>query len=160
MGRKPKRRLAERALQRLVCPKCSSPISGRENLCGQCNAPLGLLGPYEQVLAVGAAYRTASDSPQKPIVVLGMWIIFGPPLFACSAGILFGIANMPELVKGMRSGSDAVTFLFAAGFVIGLAAISARILYKTTMNYYRLGANSPTPSNDPRLIQVRPKTRR
>lgn len=159
MGKKPRSRAAERAHQRLVCPKCLSPISGRESSCAQCRAPLGILGPYEQVLAVGSAYQKASSSPHKPIVVIGMWIIFGPPLVACSAGILFGLANMPELAKSMRNGADGVRLLFAAAFVFGFAAISARMLYKATVNYYRFGASARMPVAGPRLIQVRPKTR-
>lgn len=159
MSKKPRSRSAERARQRLVCPKCMGPITGRESSCAQCRASLGILGPYEQVLAVGSAYQTASSSPQKPIVVIGMWVIFGPPLLACCVGILFGLANMPELMKSMRDSTDGARLLFGAAFVVGFAAICARILYKTTTNYHRLGTNGRMPSTDPRLIQARPKTR-
>ncbi len=33
--------------------------------------------PYESVLAQGYAYKEASHHPNKPIVLLGMWLLLG-----------------------------------------------------------------------------------
>jgi hypothetical protein len=66
-----------------VCPRCFAQITRLEDFCRKCGVPLTLMatsGPYEQVLARGYAYREGSNRPRKPIVVVGMWIIFGPPL--------------------------------------------------------------------------------
>jgi hypothetical protein len=64
-----------------VCLKCFQPNTPDKHFCVHCNAPLttfATTAPYEHILAGGFAVRTASNAPTKPIILIGMWLLFGP----------------------------------------------------------------------------------
>jgi hypothetical protein len=138
MGDEPETSRTASPTPKPICPKCFTPISGSENFCRTCGLPLTLLGPFEQVRAIGDAYRVATDTPRKPIVVVGMWIIFGPPLFFFLAFGVYCLADIREVIASIRSSDDLVRFLFLVAMFSGLAFICVRMLYKTTRSYLRL----------------------
>jgi hypothetical protein len=114
------------AVEKQLCVSCMAPNEPSAHFCAKCGAPLtsyASTGPFESIFAEGSAYRAAAERPQKLVVVLGIWLIFGPMALA---GLL--------MVAMMRS----------AGFIFGvigagMAAFSMVMLWKTTRNYLARG---------------------
>jgi hypothetical protein len=106
----------------VVCPKCLLANSPTAAFCVDCGAPIGMVAavdPLQHIYAEGFAYRSAVDGPPNLIVLVGMWLIFAPIVFAT-----------PLLVFGdfIRAFSPRLLFLF-------LGACSAVVLFRSTKNY-------------------------
>jgi hypothetical protein len=127
-----------------VCPKCLSAISGYENFCDNCGAALSILSPFEHIRAMGNAYRSGSDEPRKPIVLVGIWLIFFPPLVFFVGVGLYALTHITDVIASFRGprGDDPVQSIFAFCIYSGLTVIAARMLYKTTKNFFRLRSKS------------------
>lgn len=105
-----------------LCPQCLEQNRPGTNFCWNCGAPLSAYaatGPFERLFAEGNAYRRATEQPRRPIVVLGIWLIFG-------IGALTGI--------GIAIGSPGVSSILTG---TAMAAFSGFIIAKTTRNYRR-----------------------
>lgn len=89
----------------------------------------------------------AASQPRRPIVVLGIWLMFGPPFLS---SLIFG----GMIVAGGGFGGG---FADVAGLVVCLATglLSGAILYKTTMSY--LDQRRPLPSNELRTPKNGPQ---
>src|SRR4029079_2455557 len=98
-----------------VCPRCLSAISGRENFCDNCGVALSILSPYEHIRAMGDAYRAASDEPRKPIVLVGIWIIFFQPLVFFVGVGFYALTHIADVIASFRGprGIDPVQAIFA-----------------------------------------------
>ena len=76
-----------------LCPKCLRPIfRDTDHFCPDCGVPLTVqatTNPTDQILAEGFAYREASNHPDKPIVVIGIWLLWAPQLLGI---LVIGIA--------------------------------------------------------------------
>ncbi|MCC6680712.1 MAG: hypothetical protein IT445_07400 [Phycisphaeraceae bacterium] len=74
--------LAPQLQQNDLCPHCVKPIARFDHFCPHCGGPVtahAAIDPLSQVYAQGYAYRQATTINQpKFIVVLGIWLIFGP----------------------------------------------------------------------------------
>ena len=106
----------------VVCPKCLLANSPTAAFCADCGAPIGMVAavdPLQHIYAEGFAYRSAVDGPPNLIVLVGMWLIFAPVVFAT-----------PLLVFGdfIRAFSPRLLFLF-------LGVCSAVVLFRSTKNY-------------------------
>jgi hypothetical protein len=122
------------ATEQELCVQCLQPNTPGAHFCQKCGAPLtayAATGPFESLFAEGTACRRAAEQPQRLIVVVGVWLIFG-------IGTLTG-ASMVAVSGDGSSMSNTVT----GG---ALAAISLFIIGKTTWNYRRrhLGRTSTT----------------
>ena len=84
--------------------------------------------PMQLIQAEGFAYRSAVDGPPKLIVLLGMWVIFGPML----------LAGPFVLFEGPVRSSETLTLTL-------VALASAVVLYRTTRNYYVKSRSSIQP---------------
>jgi hypothetical protein len=105
-----------------LCVSCLAPNEPSAHFCAKCGAPLSSYastGPFESLFAEGSVYRSAAERPQKLVVVVGIWMIFG---FMALAGIMM-MAMMTYAGLGFR--------VIGAG----MAAISIAMLWKTTRNY-------------------------
>lgn len=74
---------AEPAGEKALCTTCLHPNAPQTAFCKECGAPVGIIstvGPFERLFAEGFAYRQAVASPRKPIVLVGLWLIFLPTL--------------------------------------------------------------------------------
>ena len=114
-------------VERELCRTCLEPNEPGATFCKDCGAPLSsyaATGPFETLLTEGHLYRQAAEHPQKLIVVLGMWVIFG---FTAVAGVAAFSVNLP------RSGSVGAEILG-----LGMFGISCAILWRTTRNYFRI----------------------
>src|ERR1700722_13210087 len=77
--------------ERVICPNCFTPNSEREHFCRKCGTPLtsaAVPDPLGQIYSEGDTYRKAIASPTKPIVLIGMWLIFGPMALFTAIGLI------------------------------------------------------------------------
>ncbi len=110
-----------------LCPSCLQGVSYADSLCPHCGAPVsGTSGmaPWERTLAEGFIYRSAVAKPTKPIVLIGVWVIFFPSL------VFNGLLMMHEAKGGTMETGYLLFSLFGA--IISVAA-----LYQTTLNYFK-----------------------
>lgn len=99
--------------------------------CKECGAPIGAFTttmPFERIQAEGFAYREASSNPTKPIVLVGMYLIFFPWLIG--------------------AWSMAGYFLYYYDYVWGaiffaLGLVACLMLLKTTKNYIKNKRQKP-----------------
>ena len=105
----------------VLCPKCLLANSTVAAFCADCGAPIGMVStidPIQHIWAEGFAYRCAVDGPPKLIIVVGIWLIFGPTLLVHPLSFFSSRSN------------DAGSVL-----VVLLEIAFATILYRTTKNY-------------------------
>jgi hypothetical protein len=117
--------------ERELCRACLAPNPPGATFCHDCGAPLSsyaATGPFESVFAEGHVYRSAVERPQKLVVLLGMWGIFG---MLASGGVML-------LIMAHADRSFPI-FLIAAFLVL----VSVIILWRTTSNFLR-SRNQPT----------------
>jgi len=118
---------------RVVCPNCGHANPELRHFCARCGAPLSSLstiGPAETPLAEGYAYRQAVSGPPKKVVLVGMWMLFGP-LLAVAVYLLASIlGDFRFLGSGLESAGMVVGLLF-------MGAISGSLLLRTTLNFMR-----------------------
>jgi hypothetical protein len=143
MKRKRKSPAASQQPDQPVCPKCLQPLVRDEHFCPQCGVPLAVqatTNPYDQILAEGYAYREASSHPYKPIIVAGMWLLWGPCFLSLVAVDIYIVANIPAIIREAQQmwgfENYVIALVFAAILAFG-SWMSGAILLKTTRNYLR-----------------------
>ena len=65
----------------IICPACSALNSEGVDFCEKCGGPLtgfATLSPYESIHAQGWFFRRAVSGPVRPIVLIGLWLLFAP----------------------------------------------------------------------------------
>jgi hypothetical protein len=85
--------------------------------------------PIGQILSAGFAYRTAANEPTKLIVLIGMWMLWGPTLLASVGFFIWSLILLDEMEFGA---------LFMMAIAIWWFTISSVLLYRTTKNYRHL----------------------
>jgi len=115
----------------VVCPKCLLANSPSAAFCADCGAPIGMVAaidPIQRIGAEGFAYRSAVDGPPKLVIVIGMWLLFGPPVVVVPVLIFQCWESGFPLPGGL--------LLLGMSLVLGLLGTgSACILYRATKNY-------------------------
>src|SRR5258705_6327948 len=104
-------------VERELCRICLEPNVPGATFCKDCGAPLSsyaATGPFESLFTEGHVYRQAAEHPQKLIVLLGMWVIFGGLEVV---GVSLIVLNFTKI------GS-----LFYFVFGVGIVGISSAIL--------------------------------
>lgn len=78
------------------------------------------IAPLEQVYAVGHMYRQATWRPREPIVFWGMWIIFGPGVFAIPIFLLVMAigAMLPDEERGWPQLAEEIDVTWPEGVPI------------------------------------------
>jgi hypothetical protein len=121
-----------------LCISCACLNDPEAHFCRRCGAPLtsySATGPLERILAEGYIYRQAAERPRKFIVVLGVWLIFGPMIMAGAMMILMGRKD---------------DFLYGALFGAYVLVASVVMIVRTTRNYLaRTGAEESPGPEDP-----------
>ena len=124
----------------VVCPHCLAGNAEGRDFCHRCVTPLTAhaeIDPMGQIYAQGDAFRKAVSGPPKKIVMVGMWLIFGPALMTVIA-FLYGTTS--DLLREGRNGIDVKTASAAALVFIASTAGSllyVLILFRLTRNYVR-----------------------
>jgi hypothetical protein len=155
-----------------VCPHCLAPIHPYDNFCSACNAPVSAIAamdPLASVYAEGRAYQNATTGRPRLIVLLGVWLIFGPALLVtlwfAGKSLLpqqhvtyrpaaVDIDHDGQVDFQMMTESDRRTVWFdasrliTAALALGISALPLLILFKITRNYLHhppdTDANRPT----------------
>jgi len=122
------------------CPHCIGPLGPNDDFCKSCGGPVtshASIDPLGQIYATGYAYRQAVSGRPSKIVVLGMWLIFGPQLLGAVSLLIVMLqgAVAPQASAGarVRTGWEWSQLLI----VVGLIAIYGTILGKVTRRYWR-----------------------
>lgn len=120
---------------RPLCISCATPNDPVANFCQHCGAPMtsyASTGPFESLFSEGRAYREAADHPRSPVVLLGVWLLFG-------VMFLGGLLLTTPAVKG--------DFLLAIPGAL-LMGVSLMMLVKTTRNYIAGRKQMPVRESD------------
>jgi hypothetical protein len=107
--------------EKQLCVSCVFPNDPEAHFCAKCGAPLSsyaATGPFERIFAEGHVYRQAVERPRRLIVVIGIWMIFGP--IGLTAVLLVASDGGPALVL----------------LAILMLAVSLAMIGKTTRNYF------------------------
>jgi hypothetical protein len=115
--------------ERILCTACLTPNSPRTDYCSKCGALLNTLtafNPFDQTLIEGFAYRRAVDGPPSKIILIGIWLLFGPSILVIP--LLFSTAQL-----GNTGG--LLGYVAEHAYFIGYLIVSIIILCRTTANY-------------------------
>lgn len=118
----------------LLCANCVASNPPRADFCRRCGAPLSHMAtvdPLKSALSEGFAYRQAVDGPPRPIVLAGVWLLFGPGLIVLPAA---------AWADGSSSWSPAQWLPLALSFTL-----SAVVLWRATANFVRKRRQPPPP---------------
>src|SRR5205085_1724297 len=120
----------------LVCTSCGRRAEPRQHICEHCGAPITPYAhsdPVMGIMARGFAAHKATTDPQKPIVVLGMWLWMVPGFFA---GLYMTTLGIGFLLEGVGNhewlGLIGIPVL---GIGLVMVWIAGGILLKTTLRY-------------------------
>lgn len=129
-----------------LCPNCLAPNRVDAHFCSKCYAPLtthAATDPMGSIFAFGHVVSKAAARPQSPIVVLGMWLIFGsaflmnlPALWVTLLALIHPIYHFPG-TSVPNYNFFLQLFLFLLAF--GAECLFSAILVKVTRNYRRGG---------------------
>ncbi|MGD9644644.1 MAG: hypothetical protein AB7U73_02965 [Pirellulales bacterium] len=137
-----------------LCPGCLKALPAGADFCPRCQTPSTVKAttdPYLSLLAEASAYRKASQVPHKPIVLIGMWLLWGPTLALCALGVIWfcavaSLGLLDELFQNEFSVVRLFKFLacvalLAVVLVYGLL-VSGTLVYRTTQNYFKRHRNA------------------
>ena len=117
-----------------VCPHCLTPVGQFDHFCPKCAGPITAIASFDpmgQIYSAGRAYRlAATDKKPRGIVVLAMWLIFGPSLLS-----LLWILPIIGLTSGRVAPQDAAGRIMVVILILGLLALYSAILWKVTAHW-------------------------
>ena len=111
-----------------LCPHCLAANDPKAHFCYKCGTPMSsyaTIDPIGSIWATGDTYRKATSRPTRPIILVGMWLIFGVPVLC----YVFLVA----VWKVLRPLEGFIWF----GVLVGVIVLYVAILLKTTKNYFR-----------------------
>ena len=106
-----------------ICLRCGEPNPQGLAQCPHCRSPLGSLStgaPWEMMRARDVAHRSQTDPRQKPIVLIGVWLYFGPTATAAA----YGLTLTPDPL------SASLFFAYLALSAWVLTAVTRRFLHR------------------------------
>ena len=111
----------------ITCVSCMTQNRQEDAFCQKCGYPIGAtanLDPLQTIQTEGLLLRKALEGRPKPIVLLGVWILFLPVLLVGAGGAIYFVMNP-------RGYADVIFF----GALLGLAYLAFIVLYRVTKNY-------------------------
>ena len=123
----------------VICPYCCIPNARQQDFCRSCATPLtayATIAPLAQVYCQGDAYRKSVSNPYKPIVLIGIWLLFGP--MGVGVTYLAIVSLVTPFKKPVQGTSELIAILFSLLFYGSAAFIFDTILYRTTQNFFRI----------------------
>ncbi len=118
-----------------LCPSCATTIGLNEVFCPKCSGPASLLSttdPIQRIQTEGFIYRRAVEGRPKPIVVIGVWLLFLPLL------IIGAIGMIGLIFTGAGTGTVGFVMFWLAA---ALAYCGGVMLYRVTRNYFKKPEN-------------------
>lgn len=131
-----------------LCIHCAKPYNGLDHFCPHCSGPVSqhsAVDPMGQVFAMGHAYSSATSGRFSKLVLIGMWVLFGPQLVlllvldvGVSVEMLLPTDQMSAYDSGPRidAASQAEAY-FKLVVMFALTAFYGTLLYKVTAGYIR-----------------------
>ncbi|QDU32759.1 hypothetical protein KS4_07930 [Poriferisphaera corsica] len=135
----------------LACPGCFTQNPKENHFCEQCGKPLtGIASsdPFGQIFSEGYAYRSATERTSEKgssIVLIGMWLIFGPSVLITGLGSIytlyigfFGVIeynsqfDSHHAVYSTGIADNILLSILQATVLALLAMLLGTLLYKTT----------------------------
>ena len=120
----------KKSYQRVICASCGFPFDPSEFYCPNCKAlttEVSNLDPMRAIATEGLLLSKATQGKQKPIVLVGIWILFLPILLV---SLLFAASTIYE---DIGTGFGGFFFFWGA---IALAVLAFSVLFKVTRNYF------------------------
>ena len=90
--------------------------------------------PIKSIFSRGEVYSRATREPTKLIVVVGVWLLFGPTAWLLVAFATTGIKDLSQYGTGQPS---AFFDVIGVTVCVGIALLWGYIIFRTTRNYYR-----------------------
>ena len=132
-----------------LCPRCLEPLPAGVDFCPKCQVPLTVKAttdPYQELISEGFAYREAAEDPRRAIVVIGMWLLWGPIfLIGTALAIGFVVASVGALLEILSADEVTIAAVLETVVVFALMGVclgfwllvSGKLLYRTTRNYFK-----------------------
>jgi len=124
--------IGESQKEGVLCLSCMKANDGAAVFCRYCNAALGLTDNpdlLQRIAHEGAVYSKAVEGKPKPIVLIGVWLLFLPVL------IISLLSAVSLAFEGERG---SISFVFFWVLIIS-AFFSLTMIYKVTRNYFKGG---------------------
>jgi ribosomal protein L40E len=133
----------------LVCSACGRPAEPGQHVCEHCGAPMtpyAHTDPVMGIMARGFAAHKATTDPQKPIVVIGMWLWMVPLLIVGLFMIRGGVGIVLEGVIEREWAGFVGLFVTVVG--LAMVWIAGGILWKTTLRYLETNSGEEASEQD------------
>jgi membrane protein implicated in regulation of membrane protease activity len=140
---------------RPICNNCLKDNEPLAHFCSECATPLtshATIDPMGSIYAMGDTYRKAAGHPHKLIIVIAMWLIFGPMIIMIIDFMAPGSSHVSYHGESPDYQSlllEFFTLIFSLGFIVLYSAI----LFKVTANYLKekdeSEKHSPTDHSQP-----------
>ena len=127
-----------------LCPSCGKAVASDAHFCEHCNAPLtphAATDPMGQIYSEGHIWRQAVKRASKPIVVTGMWLLWGPVALVAGIILVIFVWGLFQVILGIDQGGNPdwfeVTFVWLTLFVVfgGMLCIAGVLLFRTTRRF-------------------------
>lgn len=135
----------------LICPHCATDVGEFDHFCPKCGGPItayASIDPLGQVYSAGRAYqRAAWTAKPRRIIVIGIWLIFGPQILTLFLAVPSPAGNivMHGTVFGEYEGDESYWHPYPLGrggtvfimlLILGLVWLYTTILWKVTARYW------------------------
>lgn len=123
-----------------VCLTCGEPNGPDRNFCSECGAPLtshAVNDAFDTIRAEGWVYRKAQNSPRSMIVVVGIWMIWGPTVIVGTIILFSGLYIVLCDWKPWYPLSERLMAFFGLAVLAALLCIPITIVRRTTNEYLR-----------------------
>ena len=124
-----------------ICPHCLAPVGQFDHFCPKCAGPVTAIASFDpmgQIYSAGRAYRlAATDKRPRGVVVLGMWLIFGPSLLGLLWALSMFVSSWGWIAPGHGHivPEDATVHAMWVILVMGLFVLYTAILWKVTAHW-------------------------
>ncbi len=119
-------RRTKKATEKITCVSCLAQNKQFDAFCHNCGSPIGAVAaidPLQRIQTEGFFFRKMLEGRPKPIVLLGVWIIF-LPLLLVSIGVAYSCI--------IRRGPSDFGFFW---MMVALSCLAFFFLYRVTKNY-------------------------
>ena len=89
------------------------------------------MDPIMRIWSMGDTWHKAAARPNKPIILIGMWLLFGQRFVLSLYAFLWTMASICS--TGVNYIGSILTLVIFAGFIV----LHGAILFKITRNYLR-----------------------
>ena len=88
-----------------LCTNCGTPNILGEDFCTNCGCPLNSyaqIDPIKRIRTYGFMFRSMVKSPDRPIILVGGWIVLAPPvIFSYLLIVMGGYRNFYEFFRAL-----------------------------------------------------------